>query len=113
SPAKAGHYVFTGGFEMKRRMFAGVLALALGIVLNARLGSSQSQPPKEGPAAGATPAWFLQESFPDPTGRTIVDANGRVTVPPREGRGGRGAAGNAAAAPPAAGETPPPCRRSP
>src|SRR4030095_374295 len=46
--------------------------------------------------------------------RTIVDASGNVTVPPREGRGGRGAAGNNAAAPatPGALETPP-CRRSP
>jgi hypothetical protein len=100
---------------MKRRTFAGVAVLVLGVMLGARSGVSQTQPPKEGPAAGATPAWFLQGSFPDPTGRTIVDANGTVTVPPREGRGGRGAAGNStAAAPPAtaAGETPP-CRRSP
>src|SRR5262245_6613408 len=100
---------------MQRRTFASVAALVLGVMLGARPGVSQTQPPKEGPAVGVTPAWFLQESFPDPTGRTIVDAHGNVTVPPREGRGGRGAAGNAptaASTAPVAGETPP-CRRSP
>jgi DNA-binding beta-propeller fold protein YncE len=99
---------------MNRRMFAGVAMLVLGVI-GAKTGVSQTQPPKEGPATGSTPAWSLQGSFPDPTGRTIVDANGNVTVPPREGRGGRGAAGNIAAGPPAAPgaiETPP-CRRSP
>ncbi len=30
-----------------------------------------------------SPAWFLQGSFPDPGGRTSVDANGVVTVLPR------------------------------
>src|SRR5262245_18032660 len=100
---------------MRTRTCAAVAALALGVMLDARTGVSQTEPPKEGAAAGSTPAWFLQGSFPDPTGRTIVDAKGNVTVPPREGRGGRGAAGNATAATPAvpaAGETPP-CRRSP
>src|SRR5262245_48164651 len=100
---------------MKRRMFASVAAVVLGVMVGARPGVSQTQPPKEGPAVGSTPAWFLQGSFPDPTGRTIVDGNGSVTVPPREGRGGRGAPGAAATAAPAAaaaGETPP-CRRSP
>jgi hypothetical protein len=99
---------------MNRRMFAGVAMLVLGVI-GAKTGVSQTQPPKEGPATGSTPAWSLQGSFPDPTGRTIVDANGNVTVPPREGRGGRGAAGNIAAGPPAApGATEtPPCRRSP
>ena len=49
-----------------------------------------SQPPTEGPAVGESPAWFLQGSFPDPTGRTIVDKKGNVTVPPRSGGPGRG-----------------------
>jgi hypothetical protein len=77
------------------------------------LGIPGSQPPTEGPAVGATPAWFLQGSFPDPTGRTIVDPSGYVTVPPRAG--GRGAGDSVApAAPsaPVASETPG-CRRSP
>ena len=99
---------------MKTRSFAGVVALAIGMILSATLGISESQPPTEGPAAGGTPAWFLQGSFPDPGGRTIVDPNGHVTVPPRSGGGGRGAGDTAGAAPPAptAGETPA-CRRSP
>jgi hypothetical protein len=68
-------------------------------------GLAQSQPPIEGPAVDGSPAWFLQGSFPDPTGRTIVEPGGRVTVPPR---------GPAEAAPqaPVVAETPP-CRRSP
>jgi hypothetical protein len=100
---------------MEGRSFAGVVAVALGMILSGTLGLSQSQPPTEGQAVGETPAWFLQGSFPDPTGRSIVDASGRVTVPPRSDGAGRGAAGNTAvAAPPApgVGETPP-CRRSP
>jgi sugar lactone lactonase YvrE len=35
-----------------------------------------------------SPEWSLQGSFPDPTGRTMVDADGTVTVLPRTGRGG-------------------------
>jgi hypothetical protein len=94
---------------MEGRNVAGVVALTIGMILSATLGVSESQPPTEGPAVGATPAWFLQGSFPDPTGRTIVDPSGQVTV------GSRGAAGTTAvAAPPgsAAGGTPA-CRRSP
>jgi NHL repeat len=100
---------------MVRRNLAGGIALALGTVLGGSPGLSESQPPTAGPAAGPTPAWFLQGSFPDPTGRTIVDASGRVTVPPRGGDGSRGAAGNVGVATPQpqdAGDTPA-CRRSP
>jgi SMP-30/Gluconolactonase/LRE-like region len=102
--------------DMKGRNVAAVAAVALGVILGGTLGFSQSQPPAQGPAVDGSPAWFLQESFPDPTGRTTVDASGRVTVPPRAGgSGGRGAAPNTAAAAlsaPAAGDTPA-CRRSP
>ena len=100
---------------MKGRNLAGVVALSLGMILSGTPGVCESQPPTEGPAVGETPAWFLQGSFPDPTGRTIVDPGGHVTVPPRSDGGGRGAAGSTAVAPPpapAAGETPG-CRRSP
>jgi hypothetical protein len=92
---------------MRRRILAGAGALAFGVLLNVVPALTQSQPPTEGPAANGSPAWFLQGSFPDPTGRTIVDANGNVTVPPRpEGAGrGRGAG-------PAPGGVPP-CSRSP
>src|SRR5204863_692267 len=91
---------------MEGRNVAGGVALALGVILSGTLGISQSQPPTGGPAVGETPAWFLQGSFPDPTGRTIVDPGGHVTVPPRS------AAGSTAVPAPAAGETPG-CRRSP
>jgi hypothetical protein len=94
---------------MDARLAAGVVALTGGLMLNGGPGVSQSRPPTDGPAAGSTPAWFLQGSYPDPTGRTIVDASGHVTVPPR-GDTGRGAAGAAPAG--ATGETPA-CRRSP
>ena len=93
---------------MKGRNFAGVAAVALGMILGGTLGISQSQPPTEGPAVGGTPAWFLQGSFPDPTGRTIVDPSGRVTVPPRSGgpRPRRGRQHRGAPPAPAAAETP-------
>ena len=83
-------------------LFASAVTLALGASLG-----SQTQPPTSGQAANGSPAWFLQGSFPDPTGRTIVDEKGNVTVPPREGGAGRGR-GAAASAP-----TVPGCRRSP
>jgi hypothetical protein len=67
--------------------------VAIGILLSGTLGLSQSAPPTQGPAADGSPAWFLQGSFPDPGGRTIVEPGGRVTVPGRD----------AAAPPPRAG----------
>jgi hypothetical protein len=95
---------------MDARFAAGVVALMGGLILNGGPEVSQSRPPTDGPASGPTPAWFLQGSYPDPTGRTIVDASGRVTVPAR-GDSGRGTA-SAAPAGGMAGETPA-CRRSP
>src|SRR5947207_13008122 len=68
---------------MEGRNFIGIVALSLGMILSGTPGVCESQPPTEGPAIGETPAWFLQGSFPDPTGRTIVDPSGHVTVPPR------------------------------
>jgi NHL repeat len=95
---------------MNGHRFAGAAAVALGIAFGGTLAFSQSQAPTQGPAVGDTPAWFLQGSFPDPGGRTVVEPGGKVTVPPRAGRGGRGAAAPAPA--PAAVATPG-CRRSP
>jgi hypothetical protein len=101
---------------MDGRYFAGVVALALGMSLSLMQGTAESQPPTEGPAVGRTPAWFLQDSFPDPTGRTIVEPGGRVIVQPRSGDVVRGSYGTTPVAvpPPAPGaaETPG-CRRSP
>jgi len=96
------------------------VAIAIGVLLSGAEGRAQSRSATEGPAANGSPAWFLQGSVPDPTGRTIVDSSGHVTVPPPGA--GRGAASDAPVAsanvpgnpPPAsvAIETPP-CRRSP
>ena len=73
---------------MKSYRFAGVVALALGVILSATPAFSQTQPPTEGLAVDGSPAWFLQGSFPDPGGRTIVDRDGNVTVVPRSEAGG-------------------------
>src|SRR6267378_70390 len=78
---------------MKRPRLAGVAAVALGMILTGTLTFSQSRPPTQGPAVGGTPPWFLQGSFPDPGGRTVVEPGGSVTIPGGGGgAGGRGAA---------------------
>ena len=73
---------------MKKRDFAGVAAVALGLMLAGAPALSQTRPPTEGPAVDGSPAWYLQGSFPDPGGRTIVDPNGHVTTVPRSEAGG-------------------------
>ena len=87
--------------------FAEVRVAALFVILTATA-FAQTQLPTRGPAENGSPAWFLQGSFPDPGGNTIVDANGHVTIPPRPG-------GTAAPAPATANALPrtPPCSRSP
>src|SRR5262245_5006346 len=70
---------------MNARNFTGVAAAALGAILIATGAFSQTQPSTRGPAEGGSPAWFLQSSFPDPGGNTIVDAGGHVAVLPRSG----------------------------
>ena len=97
---------------MKGRGFTGMVAL--GVMLAATWASSQTKPAVEGPAVGETPGWFLQGSFPDPTGRTIVEPGGKVTVPPREGGAGRsgGRGAGAAGASPEVVQVPA-CSRSP
>jgi hypothetical protein len=114
---------------VRRRNFSGTI-FAASIVLTSSAAFSQTQPPTEGPAAGGSPAWFLQGSFPDPGGRTNVAPGGTVTIPGREGApagnatpgrgGGRGPArgANAAgagadAAGAAGGAGTPACTRSP
>ena len=93
---------------MKQHFIA--FAAACAIVGGSTLTLSQTRPPTEGPAVDGSPAWFLQGSFPDPTGRTIVDEKGNVTVPPRTGGRGVGPAGGGV--PGVSSETPP-CRQSP
>src|SRR5438552_15793755 len=70
---------------MKKCTFAGIGAAAIGTILAAGGSFAQTQPATRGPSEGGSPAWFLQASFPDPGGNTIVDADGRVTIPPRTG----------------------------
>ena len=83
-------------------------AVPLGVMLTAGVALAQTPPPTQGPAENGTPAWFLQGSFPDPGGNTSADADGRVTVLPRTGRGARPAAGTAPPLPPT-----PPCAGAP
>src|SRR4029077_9375375 len=95
------------GDQMRRRHLVACVFVVLGVALVGGQALSQSRPPAQGPAADGSPGWFLQGSFPDPTGRTIVEPGGHVTVPAR-------GTGPATSAPPASAvvETPP-CRRSP
>jgi hypothetical protein len=69
---------------MTGRTFAGGVTLAPGMMLGATPESPVSAADRRARPWG-TPAWFLQASFPDPTGRTIVEPGGRVIVPPRRG----------------------------
>jgi sugar lactone lactonase YvrE len=93
-----------------KRTFATAGVVSLGILLASHGITAQTQPPNAGPASEGSPAWSLRGSFPDPTGRTIVDGAGRVTIPPR----GTGPSPVVAVAPSGStsGDTPP-CRRSP
>jgi NHL repeat-containing protein len=96
---------------MKHWHVAAGVVVTFGMILSSAPTRSQTQLPTQGPAVDGSPAWFLQGSFPDPTGRTIVDASGHVTVPPRGSGPGPGPSTNA---PPASAviDTPP-CRHSP
>src|SRR5437867_932119 len=89
--------------EMNASNFAGVAVASLGAILTATGAFAQTQPATHGPSESGSPAWFLQESFPDPGGNAIVDADGRVTVPPRTGGAAR----------PASSSTPPPIPPTP
>jgi DNA-binding beta-propeller fold protein YncE len=60
-----------------------IASATLGAILLVTGAFAQTVPPTKGPAEGTTPGWVLQGSFPDPGGRTSVDANGVVTVLPR------------------------------
>jgi hypothetical protein len=96
--------------RMKRRTLVRSGVVLVGVLSTVPL-FSQPQLQTQGPAVDRSPAWFLQGSFPDPTGRTIVDRDGRVTIPPR-GAGAAVTAGAASTTPSPIVDTPP-CRRSP
>ena len=66
--------------ELTRALLAPALLLASMAIW------AQSVPPTRGPAQDGQPAWFLQGTFPDPTGFTLVDPDGHVTVIAPEAR---------------------------
>ena len=68
---------------MKTMTLAG---LALGLLTTAALAQADRLGIQSEPAHDGTPAWHLGPSFPDPTGFTLVDADGTVHVIPREER---------------------------
>lgn len=73
---------------MKRLDSIGIAVCVLVLSLAAgQPALSQTRPPTEGPGVDGSPAWFLQGSFPDPGGRTIVDVDGHVTAVPRDEAG--------------------------
>lgn len=79
------------------------LAVAAVALLGSTIAFAQSVPPTRGPAENGQPAWFLQGSFPDPTGNTATAPGGIVTVIPRQ---------SLPAVPPLALPNPPGCRGS-
>ena len=83
---------------MMTRHFAGVVFGTVIAILMCAGAGAQSQPPTRGPAENGSPAWYLQGSFPDPGGNTVVDKDGHVTVPARTS-GAPPAATNAPASP--------------
>lgn len=93
---------------MNGRKMTGLGAAVLGASLVGTVAFAQQYtvPPTEGPAEGGSPAWFLQGSFPDPTGWTAVAPDGTVTILERGQRGGGGATTLDI-------ERPPGCRNSP
>jgi len=100
---------------MSARHSIRLAAAACGLFLTLK-SLAQTKPPATGPAENGSPAWFLQGSFPDPGGNTIVDADGRVTIPARNGAGPRGAATTAPTSVAATSAVVPPtpaCTRSP
>ncbi len=92
-----------------RHVVAGVVVILAAMLSRVSM-LSQTQPPAKGTSLDGSPAWFLQGSFPDPTGRTFVDTSGRVTVPPRGA--GPGTSSGPASTPAPIVDTPA-CRRSP
>jgi hypothetical protein len=92
---------------MNARNFDGVAVAVISAILSATGALAQTQPPTRGPAEGGSPAWYLSGSFPDPGGNTVVDADGRVTVPPRTSGTAPGASATPALPPT------PGCSRSP
>ena len=64
---------------MKKLLLAG---LALGLMTTTAMSQADRLAIQSEPARDGTPAWKLTPSYPDPTGNTIVEADGTVTVIP-------------------------------
>lgn len=96
---------------MKARHFAASAVLGLGMMVPAMMAFSQARPPEQGPAVDGSPEWFLQGSFQDPVGRTVVEPGGRVTIP--DGGSGTGGRPTPPAASSATATPTPGCRHSP
>src|SRR6267154_4751150 len=60
--------------------------LALGLMTSAAFAQADRLAIQSQPAHDGTPAWKLAPSFPDPTGFTMVEADGTVNVIPRDQR---------------------------
>jgi hypothetical protein len=65
------------------------LVVATSLLFASLPAPSQTVAPTQGPAENGQPAWFLQGSYPDPTGYTLVDEGGKVTTTPKESRPAR------------------------
>jgi hypothetical protein len=68
---------------MKKQTLA---LLALGLMTGAAFSQPSRLAIQSEPAKGGAPGWHLGDSFPDPTGFTLVDTDGTVHVIPREER---------------------------
>src|ERR1700759_3991581 len=112
---KLSKHCCQGKTFMKTMTLAG---LALGLFTTVAFAQADRLGIQSEPAHDGTPAWHLGPSFPDPTGFTLVDADGTVHVIPREERRAMsGAYRPGAAAPTGAARVPggdggPPCSHS-
>src|SRR5450432_42974 len=61
-------------------------ALALGLITTSAFSQANRVAIQSQPAHDGVPAWHLGPSFPDPGGNTMVEADGTVTVIPRDQR---------------------------
>src|SRR5258705_1586411 len=72
-----------------KTQYFGLAALALGLMTTAAFSQPGRLAIQSEPARNGSPGWHLGPSFPDPTGFTMVEADGTVNVIPREQRGQR------------------------
>ncbi|HKY18948.1 MAG TPA: hypothetical protein VJL82_08435 [Rhizomicrobium sp.] len=70
---------------MQKHIFAATV-LALSVMTSAAFGQASRLAIQSEAARAGTPAWQLRASFPDPSGFTMVEADGTVNVIPREQR---------------------------